>query len=260
MADTLTFARNLISHLLAPSPRSDNFLACDCTSECPGKNPASLGLLRAYNAGNEFLDPRTTDWPDGTKRPIHEEAARAFARRLVAFGYSIVSLDTEGWWGSPRFVRDTVQIIKWIKSERPQLIVLSYGQPPGDDWNPWDTPEERTAKIAKDVPLAPLISAVDGINISLYNSDDSGRAALFAQYAPTRIQQARTFGKPVYAETSHHAFNADPNTLLPLRDPKPWKAELELVKPLVDGILFWGDGSRLYHNPDLCNVVKDVVK
>ncbi|KAM3097248.1 hypothetical protein ACKFKG_08535 [Phormidesmis sp. 146-35] len=135
-----------------------------------------------------------------------EAACRQLARTAVQQGNRYFVVNIEHWpfdirTASTADVQKTmqkiIQVIDWMKSERPSLKIGVYGFPPiRDYWVPLAKDANRSTKWqAANEFLRPLTAKVDFIAPSLYTFYTDQDA--WAAYARANIAEAQRFGKPV---------------------------------------------------------------
>lgn len=172
-------------------------------------------------------------------------------------GRSVICLDIEHWplTGSSEQVADTVTkmstIIKWIKSTYPEVQVGFYGTlpirnywraikgPDSDEYKSWQKENDQ---------LKPLADVVDIVFPSVYTfyKDREG----WGKYAIAQINEARRYGKPVFAFVwpYYHRSNWLYGTK-PL-DGEYWWLELETLRQIADGIVIWTSANAAVNNPN----------
>src|SRR5690606_31221657 len=131
---------------------------------------SQFGLERIYVAGNEFF---AGTWPNYDKRRADEAATRALANKVADRG-EILVINIEHWptdirTASEAEVRETIdkfiELIQWLKEERPELEVGIYSMlPVRDYWTPvyhatrdpqrvhqWEEANRRLQELAEKV-------------------------------------------------------------------------------------------------------------
>lgn len=196
---------------------------------------------------SEFFVPSrpVPDTPD-------EARTREVARRAARLGQILV-IDIEKWKldlrsTPPDIVRGNmqkaIQVIDWIRSEAPTVRVGMYAA----------MPIRELAAIAREDPqlvrkwheanafLMPLARAVDYVFPSVYTfSTFSNDRATWERYVLANIEEARQYGKPVYAFVWMNYHTGNPAEVTgPQIDGVFWKRQLETIRAHADGVVIWG--------------------
>ena len=228
---------------------------------------SGFGLPPVYITGNEMW---SGNYPNYDMTRPNEAAVRALARKVAALNRPLV-IDIEHWEISIMRVsvaeaeynlRMLVQIIDWVKDERPNLKVGYYGMLPlsdywmtsnyghallyagtGNAW--WDAmlPKATATYIemqaANDFVANALASKVDFLCPSFYTfyEDQQG----WRLVSTLRMAEARRFGPPVLPflwMQYHEGGPVREHTLyLPV---DYWRMQLETVLAHADGAMIWG--------------------
>jgi hypothetical protein len=246
------------------APIVTSYTLFDSTSFTNEPDLSAYGMTRIYVTGNEFW---SGTYPNYDMSKPNQTAVRALARKVYALGQTLV-MDIEHWPMDIRTASDAavqstidkfVQIITWLRDERPGLKIGVYGlaplrdywtaknyleavdKAPGSSWYAARLPSYRTAyqqwQAAND-RLASLVARVDYLFPSLYTFYDD--PAGWQYYAEGTIQEARRFGKPVFPflQMYYHPSNA---TIGGDELPRAvWRAELDTTRELADGAVIWG--------------------
>lgn len=177
-----------------------------------------------------------------------EESCRQLARE-AAQKYSKFVINIERWNLDTRRaskaevqtnVEKILQVIRWMKSERPKLQIGFYGAPPHRDY--WTPVRNNVGGIvdwqkAND-DLKPIADAVDFIAPSLYTFYDDVDG--WVKYAKANIAEAQRFGKPVlpFLWARYHVSNRQ--SKLKFLPGDYWKTQLQTVRESgAQGVILW---------------------
>ncbi|GAP97585.1 hypothetical protein [Leptolyngbya sp. NIES-2104] len=218
--------------------RSSKFAVYD--SLMYGEKP-KIGLTPILVTGRGYWKGQDYSKPD-------EAACRQLARE-AAEKYSKVVVNIEHWQldvrrASTEKVQESMnkilQVIRWMRSERPQLQLGFYGSPPHRDyWGPirGNAGVLRDWQRANDA-LKPIADAIDFLCPSLYAFYDDVPG--WVKYASANIEEAQRFGKPVYPFlwTRYHVSNR--LRKLQYIEGDYWKTQLETVRDSgAEGVVLW---------------------
>lgn len=181
--------------------------------------------------------------------PIPEEASCRQLAREAAEKFSKFVIDIEGWpLDSRRFSKEKVQesinrvlqVVGWMKSERPQLQIGFYGSPPHRDY--WG-PLRGNAKVIEDWQrandhLKPIADALDFLCPSVYAFYDDIPG--WVRYANANIEEAQRFGKPVYPFLWCRYHVSNRLRKLQFIEGDYWRTQLETVRDSgSEGVVLW---------------------
>ena len=230
-------------------------------------NTAKLGMTPILCTGDAFWSRGVGGKEDRSKpdRP----ACKRIARRAWATGRPLV-INIEHWPVDVRAakaeevdasVRKLLQMVQWMREERPGLSIGFFGLTVADGYYPICNhvnamlkPEQEPyranlAKFRKEyqdwrratAALAPLAEASDVIYLPLYAPGvDRDNWSRFAHHA---VAEARRWRKPVVAFLWPRQVNPNPET--GRHDALPggfWRVMLEHARTLCDGALLWDAG------------------
>jgi len=224
------------------------FRVFDATAYRGRPDLSQFGLERIYVAGNEFF---AGTWPNYDKRRADEAATRALANKVADRG-EILVINIEHWptdirTASEAEVRETIdkfiELIQWLKDERPELEVGIYSMlPVRDYWTPvyhatrdpqrvhqWEEANRRLQELAE---------KVDYIFPSLYTFYDDPEG--WAIYAEANIREAQKYGKPVIPFVWMQYHQSNPKLDGQYIDRGFWRMQLETTRGLADGVVIWG--------------------
>ena len=200
---------------------------------------------------------------------INEEKVRNYARRASAAGQPLV-VDIEHWSVDIRStdaaevdaaIDRFLQIISWVKDERPDVEIGFYGLLPiREYWTPvqfqvaeewrsndptltgrqdWyaERADQMTQWHAANDRLQELADAVDFIAPSLYTFYDDVEA--WSWYAEANLAEAASYGKPVYAFVwpKFHQGGWNAGEMI---SPEFWQHQLDFIRQHADGVIIWG--------------------
>ncbi len=230
--------------------------------------------------GDLGLDRRLNFTNGGVWKTYHgdvstpdEEATRTLARQVAATG-KILVLDIEHWPVDIRYssraevdasLAKLMNIVDWLKDERPELKVGFYGiLPLRDYWVPVNYQSRlkttgwwRDTELAKWTPaqvawegaddyLKPLAEKVDYIVPSLYTFYDD--PASWQLYAEGNLAEAARYGKPVIPVLQPFYHDSTPSGGTPV-DGKFFAQQLDATRRLgAAGVAIWA-GSYGAYNP-----------
>jgi hypothetical protein len=247
-----------------PKPSQARFRVFDSMLFTDKPNLTRAGLENILTTDREFF---AGTYPNYDTTKGDEVNSRKLARKLALTGTPLV-IDIEHWSIDIRAeqeetvetnIRKLIQIIDWIRHERPEVKLGFYGLLPLQDyWTPVRhlTAIERgmlNAKFEADYKawqaandrLKRLAEKVDFVFPSLYTFYDDIEG--WKKYARCNIEEARKFGRPVYPFLwmDYHDSNKElKGQQLPA---ETWQAELALCRELADGVVIWGGWKRQWN-------------
>lgn len=204
----------------------------------PDLTPAGLSPIRMVYASEIWNNGESRDNPNQAKIIA---AAKTFKPNAV------VCVDIENWpiTGKPADVKNSIgkyaAVASLVKQTSPSVTVGFYGVLPiRDYWRAIGAKGEKKYDEwrRENAKLKPLTASVDVVFPSLYtfNADQQG----WVTYAVKNLQEARKYGKPVYAFLwpEYH----DSNLLLKGQciPADFWRLQLETCRKYADGIVIWG--------------------
>jgi hypothetical protein len=226
--------------------RSPNFTVYDALIY--GDKP-NIGIKPILVTGKGYWKGNDNSKPD-------EAACRQLARESAG-KYSKVVVNIEHWpldirRSSKKEVQASMdkilQVLRWMRSERPKLQLGFYGSPPHRDY--WG-PIRANPGVIKDWQasndfLKPIADAIDFVSPSLYTFYDD--TVGWIKYAKANIAEAKRFGKPVlpFIWPRYHVSNR----LLRLKyiPGDYWMIQLRTIQDSgVEGVILWdwfGFGDR----------------
>ncbi len=268
VAGAVSARANVTVSTTAPvKPAGDGgFKVFDATLYLNKPDLSTLGIQNIYIQGpGAFLGriggrDEELDWetPD-------EAATRWTARRAAASGQVLIiniehfSLDVRK---SPEAVveRDMaklIQIVRWVRDERPEVRLGFYGlMPLRDYWTPvlFKMAQERISDpwFAARMPeyelryrawqaandkLKPLAEVVDIIFPSLYTFYNN--PSEWELYARGNIEEAARYGKPVMPFIWMQYHNST-ELIGQSIDAEFWRLQLEVIRARAQGVVIWG--------------------
>lgn len=203
--------------------------------------------LEAYGLKHlPVVDPRKdlSFEGDNKKNMVLEKSIDEVARSL--HGEEMVCIDIESWptcnscisrWRSRmRYSR----VLEWFREANPDAKLGFWGRPPKHAYfraiEPKDSEGYRDWQQHNDF-YRPLAEEVDVIFPSLYAryNDVEG----WIRHAEANLEEARQYGKPVYAYITPYYIKSDePYSKTPL-EPEFWRKQLETVYKHADGLVIW---------------------
>ncbi|HEX2970724.1 MAG TPA: hypothetical protein VHP11_00225, partial [Tepidisphaeraceae bacterium] len=245
--------------------KTSDFRVFDCTYFRNKPEPARYGMEKVYITGNGFL--WQADKPQGgvDNNTPNERATRNVARTASDRG-EILVIDIEHWPVDIRVakeaevqstIRKFIQIIDWVRAERPDVKIGIYGfgplrdywtpvsylgavEKPNDKWQQAHLAEFKQKyqqwQKANDF-LKPLMEKVDYVFPSLYTF--SNNPPSWVLYAKGNIEEARRYGKPVIPFVwmdYHNSTTLAGQTI----SGEFWRVQLQTLRQLADGVVIWG--------------------
>lgn len=218
--------------------KSANFIVYDSLRYTKKPN---IGMSAIWVTGGGFWKNSNLEEPD-------ETACRKTAREAAAKNIPFV-IDIEHWPTDIRrhskaevqqSMNKIIQIVQWMKDERPKLKIGLYSIVPMRDYAAALFGD--AVKLAKwqdaNAFLAPLAKELDFIAPSLYTTrtDRVG----WVKYAIASISEARKYRKPVipFVWPRYHEFIKLPlkHTFIPS---DYWLRQLQTVRKYADGVILW---------------------
>lgn len=195
--------------------------------------------------------------PPDRSAPARENAIRTAVRTKTQPG-DLVCLDIERWMGQvqkgelseQRLLQYHLEVIEAARTVRPDARFGFYAIPPIRNY--WDAirPDDdpRSQKWSeRNALLGPLGTSVDVIFPSLYAFYDGIED--WEKYARANLEEARQYGKPVYAFLWFEYHNSNKKLAGQPIPAQFWRRQLNLVYELADGVVIWG-GYQQPWNPD----------
>ncbi len=250
LASTLATAEPTAEPAAEPAAdrATDGFAVFDALMHTGKPASEQLGLrrIKVVYGGSLWRPGRSNDEPD-------EVQVRWQARRLGRGlrEKPLVCIDIEHWRLSgpetDRSIEKMQSVIRWMREEEPSLRYGFYSALPIRDY--WRATKHFGRKkyddwIDENRRLKRLGEQVDVVFPSLYTfyDDPDGWEA----YATANLEQARQYGKPVYAFL-WPAYHVSNESLAGQPIPADyWRRQLDLCREHADGIVLWGGYQRYW--------------
>lgn len=187
-----------------------------------------------------------------TDAPALGFGARAFSsKRIVDMAgmskndpYKLVSLDLESWKTGPEATMKYINAVEIFRKNSDAKRIGLYGFIPFGNkllYKALDTNNEnakaRWEELQKET--LPVAASIDVFMPSMYTWGKNHDA--WIRTAEISIQRARAIDpkKPIYVYVWPQYYSADESYDLQFIDTKTWRAELEELYQLADGIILW---------------------
>ena len=242
-------AYSLAAAMLLSSPASaEDFVSRDATRYAEDPNLAPYGLTKIIVAYESSL------WPAGASKtnPDLNYIRNYYLPKVKSKNPDVLAIDIESWpfkstmtateWTAN--INKFKQVISVFRQGLPNTKIGLYLIMPERNWlAPCGDPAKVASRTAawhqRNLKLQPLADAVDIIFPSLYAFyDDSKSIACWPKYAVANLNEARTYGKPVWAFLwmKYKATNG----WIPASF---WRTQLETVYANADGMAIWSMAS-----------------
>jgi hypothetical protein len=187
--------------------------------------------------------------PHITRDVVDETGVLAAVDRLPAWSKTLY-IDIEQWplFPAPVATRNAsldklVRVAQLVRRERPELKFGFYGAPPVCVYWPIMRHDESYRQwLTADRAIAPLAHGVDYVFPSLYTFYDD--RAGWLRFAAAQIEEARSYGKPVYPFLWYQYFDGNPMLSGHEIPAEVWEEELRFCRAHADGIVLWGGSER----------------
>lgn len=223
--------------------RNPNFTVYDSLIYSGAK--PNIGLKAITVTGNGY-------WAGNDRTKPNEAACRALARQVAArSNYFVINI--EHWsldvrQATPATVQANmqkiIQIVTWMKSERPNLKIGMYAFPPLREY--WAVIQNKPGPLADwrraNDFLRPMAAKFDFISPSLYTfyEDQAG----WQKYAQANIAEAKRFGKPVIPFLWPRYHNSNAQLKYRFIPGDYWLKQLTTVQSAgANGVILWDWGA-----------------
>jgi hypothetical protein len=232
--------------VLAGMPaQAADFVARDATRYAENPNLAPYGLKDIMVTYAPSL------WPSGADRtnPDLNYIRNTYIPKIKSKNPDVIIIDIEHWkfksyttaaeWTAN--INKLKSVVSVFRQEMPNVKLGYYLIMPQRNWlAPCGDPRKVASRTAAwqqaNLRMQPLADVVDIIVPSLYTFYlDAKAVACWPKYAEANIQQARLFGKPVWAFL-WPKLHTDGTVWLPQA---LWRTELETVYAKADGLVIW---------------------
>lgn len=225
-----------------------NFVARDATRF--RENPD----LTKYGLKNIIVAYESSLWPAGASKtePDTNYITNTYIPKIRSQNPDVVVIDIESWPFKSTMTATEIttninkfkKVISVFRRELPTTKIGFYLIMPERNWlapcgDPKKVATRTSAWHLRNVKLQPLADAVDIIFPSLYTFyEDAKSEACWPKYAAANINEAKFYGKPVWAflwMKYHSTGNLIPATF--------WRKQLETTYEFADGFAIWSMAS-----------------
>lgn len=217
--------------------------------------PASLesyGLRHLYVVNpRKDLSFEGDDMANMVVRKSVEQVARQVRQA------EMVCIDIESWPTCnvcnkrTRSLDRYIQVIDWFREVNPVPKLGYFGRPPKHEYFHAIVPINSHKYLdwqKHNVFYKPLGEKVDVIFPSLYARYDDVDG--WVKHAVANLEEARRYGKPVYAFITPYFIESDkPYRKQPL-DPAFWQIQLETAYEYADGLIIWTGPLKVWNEQD----------
>jgi hypothetical protein len=225
-----------------------NFVARDATRFKENPDLATYGLKDIVVAYESSL------WPAGASKilPDLNYITTKYIPKIRLQNPDVVVIDIESWPFKSTMTAAEItaninkfkQVVSVFRRELPNTKIGFYLVMPERNWlAPCGDPKKVASRTSswhqRNMKLQPLADAVDIIFPSLYTFyDDAKSQACWPNYAAANINEAKSFGKPVWAFLwmKYHSTGGQIPAAF-------WRQQLETTYQYADGLAIWSMAS-----------------
>ncbi|MBI4695913.1 MAG: hypothetical protein HY749_18045 [Gammaproteobacteria bacterium] len=221
---------------------STTFEIYDGTSYRNKPNLVRYGIQPVYIlTEGKFWDKKTDQSLPDAKR-VKKAAADAASKGLLTI------IDIERWkmWagvGVEENVPKYVGVLKKFKESAPNLRVGYYATAPQGSYGTAQVPSSNSGYrrwMQLNDSLRPIANLADAVFPSIYTYSTNREA--WKRFALAQVNEARRYGKPVYAFIWPQYVDNAPDKSIALKwlPEDFWRFQLDTLSGVADGVVIWG--------------------